>query len=210
MKGEENTTLRTLIRLDFLLWRNDFQKRVNRLVYSFWRVYCSKTVRMRNKTKDRYCFMRSCFSEMVSLGKELMLISSKVCEALTLDSRPTSVLVYPVKEFYKLSTSLHIDKFTSEILQHMFIKLRGRKFMPYVNILKYNFHKILLKASLRNRIQISKGFDTLHCSFKSTWESVYSVEINLTSLVFLLQLVFTFYLSYYSIFKLERLFLIIC
>lgn len=62
---------------------NDFQNTVNRVVYSFWRVYCSKTVRMRNKTKDRYCFMRSRFSEMVSPSKELMLISSKVCEALT-------------------------------------------------------------------------------------------------------------------------------
>lgn len=38
--------------------------------------------------------------------------------------------------------------------------------MPYVNILKWNFYKILLKASLRNRTQISMGFDRLHCPFK--------------------------------------------
>lgn len=106
MKGKETRILRTLIRLGFLLWWDDFQNKVTRLVYSFWRVYCSKAVRMRNKTKDRYCFMRSCFSEMVSLSKELMLISSKVCEALTLESCPTFLLVYPVKEFYKLGTFL--------------------------------------------------------------------------------------------------------
>lgn len=56
-----------------------------------------------------------------------MLVSSNICGALTIDSFLTLMLVYPVKGLKNknklnknLGTSLHIDKFTSDILHRVY------------------------------------------------------------------------------------------
>lgn len=118
-----------------------------------------------------------------------------------------------LKNLKKLDTSLYIGKFRSEILHHLFISLRRRDFTHYGKYwhFKIKLKKSLLKASIRNRLQIPKGFDTLHCPFKITRTSFYLIERNFTSIIFLLELVFTFYFpieSYYNIFKLESLLVI--
>lgn len=82
-RGREQRRMPTLgtLRLVFLFWRMT-QPRVSRWVYSFWRLcfnITNKTVRVRNKIRDRYCFMRSCSREMVFLSQGPMLVSSKIC-----------------------------------------------------------------------------------------------------------------------------------
>lgn len=70
------------------------------------------------------------------------MVSSNICGALTLGSFLTFMLMYPVKELktnkqnttqrtnkqtknIKLGTSLYIDKFTSEIVHHVYTVDKG-------------------------------------------------------------------------------------
>lgn len=93
------------LRLVFLFSRMS-QIRVNRWVYSFWRLcfnITNKIVRVRNKIRDRYYFMWSCSREMVFLSEWPILVRSKIFRPLT-DSLLIFwlMLVYPVKEFLKI------------------------------------------------------------------------------------------------------------
>lgn len=73
------------LRLVFLFWRTS-QIRVNRWVYSIWRLcfnITNKTVRVWNKIRNRYYFMRSCSREMVFRSERPMLVRSKIFQPWT-------------------------------------------------------------------------------------------------------------------------------